>query len=55
MQAVAPTPIPVSETPAEFVARLGIKVDEAWRLWNEEVPRSMSRTAFREAARNPES
>lgn len=42
---------PKPETPAEFVARLGIGLDKAWRLWNQEESRAMSRTAFREAAR----
>lgn len=57
--AVGTTPIsvittvtPPAETPAEFVARMGLKVDDAWRAWNalEDRPR-LSREAFRDAWR----
>lgn len=42
---------PKPETPAEFVARTGLGTDKAWRIWNEDPERAMSRTAFREATR----
>lgn len=42
---------PRPETPAEFVARLGVGADKAWRLWNENPERAMSREAFRKATR----
>lgn len=41
-----------SESPAEFVTRMGLGVDAAWRAWNELEDREhLSRDAFRAAVR----